>query len=249
MLHNYININTLTPGQISEKAVIPFIDIVPKTHNVLITGANGNLGTACIEKCIDSKWKAYPIVRETVDLSQWFAVENWVNEHHVDYDLVIMAHGTQIPSPLARIEASEWERVLKDNLTSCVALIHSLMFEVRIRPGGLVVFLSSIHATQPRFGRGAYAAAKAGVEGLMRATSVELQDINARAIALRLGQMTETMGGIEFSEDQIKHLTERIPSEWVEASRVADLIFSFYDQPSLTGQVIEISSGHNLNIW
>ena len=61
--------------------------------------------------------------------------------------------------------------------------------------------------------------------------------------------MTHTMRGITFSPEQVRQIESKIPLPWVAADEVAQFIFDLYDMSSLTGEVIEISSGHKFSIW
>ena len=219
---------------------------------VLIAGATGNMGRACVKYTgEDIRWIPTLVSRDNLNLANWNRVMDFAERASTGpFDLVIMAHGTQTPCTLSNMTKFIWGEIIENNLSSSAALITALIKSKKINPSALIVFISSIQATQPRAGRGAYAAAKAGIEGLMRATAVELFDINARAIALRIAQMTEPMKGIKFTPDEILKINKIMPLGLVNPSSIAKLIFeTYYNQPFITGEVIEISAGHNLNIW
>jgi len=208
----------------------------------LISGAHGNVG-GCLADLLDSRSIGYDTVSSKV--GDWSEIKSQING---TYDLVVLANGVQEPVALNALSERGTERILWGNLTFTIGIVNSVID--RINKGGLIVFCSSIQATQPRYGRGVYAAAKAGVEGLMRATAVELFDErNARAVALRIGQMTTQMKNVHFDERQKETLKALSPLEWVTPESVAKLCLDLYYQPSLTGTVIEVSSGQNLNIW
>jgi 3-oxoacyl-[acyl-carrier protein] reductase len=219
-------------------------------NRALITGSTGNVGYACMELAKREGWQAVGVSRgEGLDLTRWAEVNAWAENRRESFDLVVMAHGVQIPGLLPHIGPLSWGKVINNNLTSAAVLTSALMEYERVAPGGLVVYCSSIQATQPRAGRGAYAAAKAGLEGLMRAAAVEWAGDGVRAVALRLGQLTATMRGVTFDEAQAEAIKRYTPLPWVDPADVARLCFDLYRQPSLTGVVLEISSGHHLSVW
>ena len=207
----------------------------------LISGASGNVGSALVE-LFKENGADYDTVSSRV--GTWDEIGKQVG---YGYDLVVLANGVQEPIALCDVTEHGFERILWGNLGFAAGVVHHSIS--RINPGALFVFFSSIQATQPRFGRGVYAAAKGGIESLMRATAVEVGDINARAVALRLGQMTTQMKGVTFSETQKQFLQNKCPLGWVTPEDVAKMVVDLYYQPSITGTVIEISSGQNLNIW
>ena len=178
-------------------------------------------------------------------MGSWSDIAEQIEDH---YDLIVLANGVQEPTSLVDVSERGAERIIWGNLTFTLGIVkHTLE---KINPGALYVFFSSIQATQPRHGRGVYAASKAGIEGLMRATAVEAGEINGgRAVALRIGQMTTQMKNVHFDERQKQQLQWLAPLGWTTPEDIATLCLDLYSQPSLTGSVIEISGGQNLNVW
>ena len=219
------------------------------TKSILITGHTGNVGIACHAHFQVKGWDITGVSRSSnLDLRDWESTSQWI-EQHDPFDIVVMAHGVQKPIRLKDLTQSIWQDIISNNLDASASLTTALIRHNKVNESGLVVYFSSIQATQPREGRGAYAAAKAGIEGLTRAASVEWQKNNVRTVCLRIGQMTHPMKGIGFTADAIKKLNEAIPHAWVGGIEIAKFVLALYDQISLSGETIEISSGHKYNIW
>lgn len=220
----------------------------------LVTGATGNVGRACCELFGAAGWGVTRVSRELgLDLTDEKIVsermEIGATKLREKYDLVVMAHGVQRTCWLADADEDEWDYLIGNNLRSCVILSRNLLLWDLVLPGGLVIYCSSIQASHPRLGRALYAMAMAGKEALMRAAAVEWADRGVRCVALRLGQLTTTMKGVEFDPAQAEAIRERTPLPWVEPRDVAKLCLSLYGQQSLTGAVIELNSGHHLSVW
>lgn len=221
---------------------------------ILVTGATGNIGTECMS-IVDSCDDIIGVARHnngngailTVDLSDWYAVDRFVIDQD-SFDLVIMAHGVQEPISLRDVTVNDWNTIVNNNLASCVALTTALVRHNKLRDNSLIVYCSSIQATHPRAGRGLYAIAKAGVEALCKIAAVELAP-RTRTVALRLGQLTQLMKGIDIPAQALESMRARSQMPWVDPVDVAYFCLQLYDQPSLTGSVIDLSSGHELNIW
>ena len=121
---------------------------------VLVTGATGNIGKACMKRSKGLGWSCVPTSRSMgLDLSDWGATRGWIAKVDRVYDLVIMAHGKQIPATLEELDEDLWYEVMAANLDSCAALTTALFQEDSMAYGGLIVYISSIQATQPRAGR------------------------------------------------------------------------------------------------
>lgn len=235
---------------------------------ILITGITGNLGSAAAKVFTEANWEIGGISRsrpgeslqnyinwwDQIDLSNWHEIADWFwansnqGKSYTQYDIVFMTHGVQTPCHIRDINLSIYQDIVSNNMLSAVILSRFLLEYEAIAPGGLVAFCSSIQATQPRAGRGLYAMAKAGLEGFMKTMAVEMAP-TGRAVALRLGQMDGTMKGITFSDEARAAIEERTPLPWVSFEDTARLVAALYKQPSLSGEVIEISSMHKYSIW
>jgi NAD(P)-dependent dehydrogenase (short-subunit alcohol dehydrogenase family) len=228
---------------------------------ILITGITGNLGKAAWNVFSDAGWQISGLSREKsishsgwatcvdsgVNLSYWQEVETFI-DHAEPFDLVFMTHGTQQKVMIPDFTQTAWERVVDNNLKSAAILSSALLKCGRLEPGCLVVYCSSIQATQPRAGRGLYAVAKGGLESLARTMAVELAP-DGRAIALRLGQMAETMKGISFTPEDAEAIKGFTPLPWVNFENTARLVLNLYSQPSISGVIYDIDSLHHLSIW
>lgn len=228
-----------------------------KNNNILITGATGNIGNAAMNYFEDVGWSCTGIARngnekvDSVDLTRsWDLLRLWCRSKvNTAYDIVLMAHGVQVPSYLAGMTEDNWLSVLSGNLSSVIGLTQALVKENKISDNGLIVFCSSIQAQTPRMGRGLYAATKAGVEAFGKTVAVELANMGIRSVSLRLGQLTETMDNVVFSQEEKEKLQERSLLQWVEPIDVVKFVHNLYYQKSITGCVIDMDSGHGRNIW
>lgn len=215
---------------------------------ILITGNFGNLGTAAERLFTGAGWEVVGASRRSgIQLLNWVLVKNFIAEQK-PFDIVLMAHGTQKKVAIAEYNEYHWETIFENNLKSAVILSKSLLKAKKLNPGALVVYCSSIQATQPRAGRGLYAMAKSGLETLARSMAVEAAP-EVRAMTLRLGQMEAQMEGPIFSEDEQREIKSRTPLPWVGFEDTARLVMNLYEQPSLSGEVFEISSLHKFSIW
>lgn len=242
---------------------------------VLISGASGNVGRACMLHFASQDWDIVGVSRSITSPipDEWKKHNEYfrkVETHHLSlcldidvnhflinqppFDLVIMAHGVQQPAELGTANFIDtYYSVMDGNLTSSVFLTQALIEQDKLNEGALIVYCSSIHSTQPRKSRGPYAIAKAGLEALTKIVAVEGAG-NWRAVGLRLGQLESdgrpaAMKGIRFSPEQLETLKGRCLTPWVKCENVAKLCLSLYGQTEISGAILDVDSGHSLNIW
>jgi len=207
----------------------------------MVTGAQGNLGKAVIRVFSAQHWQVYPMSR--IKFMTWNNIRNaaWPEK----LDLVVFAHGLQIPAMLTELTQINYNAIMWANLTSCVALTQTLLIREVLNPNALLVFCSSIQARSPRSSRGAYAIAKAGLESLARVVAAE-HSPHIRTVVLRLGHLEHPMAGVEVDPE---YIARRAPLGLIEERKVAEFIMSLYNSSGITGSVIDLDAGHLHNIW
>ena len=226
------------------------------SRNILITGANGNLGMACLKYFHSKDGNTLGVVRQEMELTNPFSVAAFLrtfnplhllNKDH-KFDLVIMTHGTQQTCTIEDYSMADWDTIIGNNLQSSVILTSELVKQRKLAPGSLIVYCSSIQASHPRKGRFLYGIAKAGLETLAKAVHAEHAP-HTRAVTLRLGQMERLMGDMEFTDEQREAIEHYTPLPWVSFDETAQFIDALYYQRSVSGITIPVDSGHPLSVW
>jgi NAD(P)-dependent dehydrogenase (short-subunit alcohol dehydrogenase family) len=95
--------------------------------------------------------------------------------------------------PLSHIEPRSWDRVLEVDLTANWRLIRATDALLRAADAGRAIFVTSGVGSRPRAYWGAYAVAKAGLEGLMRVYAAEVDRSSVRVNALDPGKTRTAM--------------------------------------------------------
>lgn len=100
-------------------------------------------------------------------------------------DTIISAAGAYPRIPWDELDPQHWNDMLETNLTSHYLITHAFTPAMRARRRGRIIALGSVLAHIGRHDLAAYIAAKAGVEGLIRALARELgpHGITANCIA------------------------------------------------------------------
>lgn len=177
------------------------------------------------------------------DLASVAAMMQTIKDRLGGLDILINNAGIISDRTLKKMSESQWEAVLRVNLTGTYHCIQQAM--PLLRDGGRVVNLSSVTGQIGLFGQANYAASKAGIMALTRVAARELarQQITVNAIAPGFidTDMSRTM-----PEDVAKKLIEQVPAGRMgQISDVVDaaLFLCSSHAQYITGQVLHVNGG------
>ena len=164
---------------------------------VLVTGASGGIGAACVRRLSDrytvlahanrGTEKVQALCRELCDLGRDVhavradltksgevreMAEEILSLYHGLYGLVHCA-GIAHTGLLMDMTDEEWDRVLSTNLSSAFYLCRAFLPEMIRRQSGAIVLISSMWGVAGASCEAAYSASKAGLIGLGKALSRE----------------------------------------------------------------------------
>lgn len=106
-------------------------------------------------------------------------------------DVIVNVAGMMIYRPIAELEAADWRRLLDVNLVGA-ALFTGHAFR-RMRPGGCVVNIASVHARRTAPLVAPYAAAKAALVSFTRSAAIEGKPLGIRVNAILPGAIDTAM--------------------------------------------------------
>ena len=121
-------------------------------------------------------------------------------------DLLVNNASLFSPSPAESLSLSEWDNMLRVNLSAPFFLVNRLLSSLRSAQG-VIVNLCDISADRPLKGYAHYTASKAGLVGLTKALAVELAP-QVRCVGISPGQVAWPP---DYNEQQKKQLLSRIP--------------------------------------
>lgn len=155
------------------------------------------------------------------------------------------AAGVVSHHPLAELEPDEWRRVIDASLTGSYLLARAVAPHLVARGGGAIVLLSTGYATKGMRNGSHYAAAKAGVEALVKSLALELGPAGVRVNAVAPGPIHTPM------LDQTPGFDEAAVAATIPLRRVGDpadvvdpMLFLLGDGSRyVTGQVLHVNGG------
>ncbi len=241
-------------------------------RTILITGAGGGIGRACIHHFSEKGWRVIGVDRFdfgdgfpqtghfiNADISDPNSVEKifqQAKDFHPALDALVNNAAVQVAKPLVDTTVEEWDAVMASNLRSVflfVKLAHPLM---KTAGNGAIVNVSSVHAIQTSANIAAYAASKGGLLALTRAMAIEFAPDNIRVNAILPGAVDTPMlraglgrghvGG-DNMQDRLDNLARKTVNGRVGTpEEIAHAIYFLADNEQssfMTGQALVIDGG------
>lgn len=139
-----------------------------------------------------------------------------------------------------------WDRLLEVDLTA--AFLGARTACPRLRPGGSITMVSSVCGHLGFGGRAAYCAAKAGVQGLVRALAVEWAPRGVRVNAVSPGTVATELQAEFVAKgivDERAYLAEIPMNRFGRPEEIADAVFylSSAQASYITGVVLPVDGG------
>jgi len=214
--------------------------------HIVIAGASGAIGTALVRKYLDEGHVVTALInRSYLEFGHKHLHERLINTDEIDVpqkvDALITLTADTRNKKLGKMDINEWESVLRSTLTSPFQCINALAST--LVTGASIVVVGSIVGSLGGYGCANYAAAKAGLVGLVRAAANELAGRKIRVNLLELGYVNAGMGE-RLSDDIKAKVTETIPlKRFAEVDEVLHAIEFLRTATYMTGNTLTVAGG------
>lgn len=144
---------------------------------------------------------------------------------------------------LMRMNAEDFERVLKINLTGTFNMTQHAIKKMLKQRAGRIINLSSVVGLMGNIGQANYAASKAGVIGFTKSVAREAAARGVTCNAIAPGFIETEMTAV--LSDKVKEQSEKnIPLQrFGSIEDVADTAVFLAESPYITGQVVSVDGG------
>jgi NAD(P)-dependent dehydrogenase (short-subunit alcohol dehydrogenase family) len=219
---------------------------------VLITGANGGLGTFVTErflatgamvvgasrKITQGDFPAANFMPLSADFTKVVEVRSAMESiigRHGRLDVVVHVMGAFAGGKsVAETDDATWEQMRDLNLTSAFYVLRAAIPHLRKSNAGRIVAIGSLAAAEPHAGLGAYGTFKSALVSLVRTVAAENKDVRLTANVVLPGTMDtpanrQAMPKADFAK-------------WLQPADVADLVVWLADESAghITGTAIPI---------
>jgi NAD(P)-dependent dehydrogenase (short-subunit alcohol dehydrogenase family) len=161
-------------------------------------------------------------------------------------DILINNAGTNKPEPIDAITDETWDAVLEINLTSVMALTRAIVPQMKARRWGRVIHISSVMGFIAKEKRNIYAATKAALLGLARASAIDLGAFGITVNCIAPGPFLTDLPGSILSAAEQKAFAERTAlGRWGDPRELvgAALLLASEAGSYITGATIVVDGG------
>ncbi len=160
-------------------------------------------------------------------------------------DVLIHLAGVSHSNISWKQDKSSWDEIISINLTAPMLVSKAAIPHMKKKGEGNIIYTSSIVAHRPLPGTGAYAASKAGIEGLTRVQAIELAKTGITINCIAPGYFNAGMIN-SVDENQQKQLIENIPNGRLgNPQELAECILYLCSTGGkyVTGQILHVNGG------
>lgn len=205
-----------------------------KSKIVLVTGANGGLGTFVTRAFLDagatvagssrkisqSEFKSANFVAMPAELTSREATGALVDQVIGRFEcLDVLAHtvgGFAGGASVAETDDSTWKRMFELNLNATFNVLRAALPALRRAGDGRIIAIGSRAAVDPGAGVGAYSASKAAMVSLVRTVAVENRDAGVTANVILPGTIDTPANRAAMPKADF--------SKWVQPANIASLV-------------------------
>ncbi|MCE3277952.1 MAG: family oxidoreductase [Bacteroidetes bacterium] len=224
---------------------------------IVITGITGGIGNYLFnallekgEKVIGTYHLAKPAGKQysdcyALDISDNKQVESFIKNigSQLKEITLINCAGMSYNSFAHKSDAEEWAKVINVNLTGTFYLIRAILPHMREQQFGRIINLSSIVAKTGVIGTSAYAASKAGLNGMIKSIALENAQRSITINNINLGYFKVGMINTVPKEMQEKIKSKIACNEFGDPEHLLKTIQYIRETSYLTGAYIDLNGG------
>lgn len=167
-------------------------------------------------------------------------------EHHGPVRALVNNAGMTLPATFLDQTDRDWDRIVDVNLKGTFVMGQVAARQMVAEGRGVIVNVSSVSAHGVRTGPPAYAAAKAGVEGLSRLMAVQLGPLGIRVNTIVVGTTATPWLLSRKSDTELAQMRETTLTGQIGDTSDVAAVVAFLCSPAakhITGQLISVSGG------
>jgi 3-oxoacyl-[acyl-carrier protein] reductase len=226
----------------------------------LITGSSRGIGKQIGIDLLDKDYFVYFNGRKSVPIStklDWTFIEadmskiesveqinNLLGEQHTLLDVLVLNAGMTDRTPFGLVDWNNWNNVFSINLTVPFFLVQAL--KERIKPGGKVIFISSISGCTTDSTSIAYGVSKGALHILVPYLAKEFAPLHITVNAIAPGYIN-TNWHVGKSKEQIERISKKcLANRFGTPEEISKAAIFIIDNDFINGQIIRVDGGFGL---
>ena len=216
------------------------------SKTVFITGGSRGIGQAIVSRFRHAGFEVISPSRQELDLASLESIETYLSAKPPEADILVNNAAENLIFTLDKLALSDWQRMQTINVTAPFLLIKHFAPLMARKGWGRIVNISSIYSLISRPGRGAYAASKAGLNGLTRTAALEYAEAGVLVNAVCPGFVETDLTRQNNTPAQIEVLRQQVPLKRLGVpDDIASVVFFLGSEQNtfVTGQTIVADGG------
>lgn len=224
---------------------------------VLVTGATGAIGEACVRAFADAGYFVYIHYRSQEEKAKALLAEIGTGEvlycdvrdkesvksafGELELDVLVNNSGITKDNLFFWMKDEEWEDVIDTNLNGTYRVTKAVVEKMIIKKNGAIINISSVSGLSGNIGQTNYSATKGGIIAFTKALALELGRYNIRVNCVAPGLIESKM----TEELPLKELKKGIPLRRIgKPEEVSEVVLFLADKAAyITAETINISGG------
>jgi len=216
-----------------------------KGVDVIVSDVDGEKAQEAAAEIESLGRKSFPVTVDVTNEAEVGKALNFCLDKFSRIDILVNNAGITKDALLVRMKESDWESVIRVNLTGVFNWTKACARPMMKQKSGRIVNIASVIGLVGNAGQTNYAASKAGVLGLTKSVARELapRGINVNAVA---PGFIETRMTERLPEETRRAMLSNIPlGRWGKPEEVAKAVLFLVSDLSayITGQVINVDGG------
>ncbi|RYY56136.1 MAG: SDR family oxidoreductase [Chitinophagaceae bacterium] len=213
---------------------------------ILLFGANSFVAKEFISSCRD-RYEVVPVYRNNpapalnLDFTDSSAIAGFTAALEGTFSDLVFLQGINPSMGVKDITEEHFLRMMKVNLSTPVLLLAAM--QDKIETGGSVVMVSSVAKRKGSYDP-SYAAAKAGLTGLMLSLANGYPALRFNLVSLGLVEGSPVFNGMT-DDFRARHAARMQNGTFIKASNVVSVIAQLIDNENLNRTDIAIDGGYN----
>ena len=249
LLENKVAIVTGAARGIGEGIALKFAEHGAHVAFSYVSEGSASKATALEEKLKTLGVKAKAWKSNASDFAQCESFVNEVIKEFGTVDICVNNAGISKDNLLLRMNAEQWDEVIKVNLNSVFYMTKQVIKPMMKARNGAIINMSSIIGEMGNAGQSSYAASKAGIIGFTKSVAKELGSRNIRCNAIAPGFVETDMTSYLKEGDAGDKYKAGIPlGRFASTEEIANVVaFLASDMGAyITGQTISVCGGLNI---
>lgn len=218
-------------------------------RRVLVLGGRGDIGAAIVDRFSVLGHAVLAVGREEFDLSDGQAIDRFLQEYDVDFDVLVHSAGWNVPGAFETMSIADLRHAIEANLVGFLRLVQGLLPYWKTTGCGHIVVLSSLYGFISRRGRLPYAVSKHGLMAAVKTLGIELAPLGVMVNAVTPGYIDTKLTRQNNPPEVIARLAGGVPVGRLGLpAEVAGAVafLASVDNTYITGQELVVDGGYSV---